>query len=156
MKNMEKSSPEAEGKKKKGRRGIAIELAISTVMILSVLSTMLVTVSLLTRDTAENYEELFDTGLQLDMIGEDFCYSVKRYVTGADETFSFDIGAYPENYIFTLHAPAPSEDSETLYRMSLSDTTGFLLGVTLCYDPGVPDDPSDDTFDVVEWTFAER
>lgn len=128
--------------KQKRRRGVAMELAIAVVLILSALSVLLVSTALLQSSRARINQKTLESEVRLCEIGEDFCVAV-----AAGE----ELAVWQQSVTDYRAATATATDAHgsTEVTLSLYDSEEVLvLSVRLTAAPAAP-------YTITEWTYHQ-
>ena len=110
----------------KSRRGIALEMAITLIMVTFALSTLILTVAMLQHTEQQAAERELEETILLEQMGEDFCRSV------IDGTGTGWVNAYPEEYTIEINdltlTVMEKESGELLMTVELASASeGYTI-----------------------------
>lgn len=118
-------------------RGVAIEMALSMMVMVFAMCTLLLTFALSSRSENKRLNNAFAQSAELDQIGEDFLYNVRQNDFSAD------------NYKITTNTyTASATNPETnVYTLTVTRTGGSASVLTVTVQK-----QDDNTWKVTEWT----
>lgn len=122
-------------------RGVAIEMALSMMVMVFAMCTLLLTFALSSRSENKRLNNAFEQSAELDRIGEDFLYNVQKndISAGVFETAS-------DTYAATVTASATdgNESEINAYTLTVTRKDSAVLTVKV--------EKQGDTWKVTEWT----
>lgn len=125
-------------------RGVAIEMALSMMVMVFAMCTLLLTFALSSRSENKRLNNAFAQSAELDQIGEDFLYKVRQTGFNAD-----GYAITSETYAATVTASATdgNESENNAYTLTVTRTGGSAAVLTVTVQK-----QDDNTWKVTEWT----
>ncbi len=127
-------------KKASRNRGVAIEMALSMLVLVFALCTLLVTFTLSSRSESKQLGKALEQKAMLDQVGEDFLYHVKKNTVGTD--FKSDRLSGDDYKIET----GAGENSDGQYHLKISSKSDNTVKLEVIISK------NDATVSIVKWT----